>query len=154
MRSVRTSLFILSLGMSVAAVFLTAFSAFAGAPAAPAKVTGKPTTTASGLKYYVLAPGKGAVVAKSGNQVKVHYTGWLTDGKKFDSSLDRGEPIQFALGVGQVIKGWDEGVTGMKIGEKRQLQIPAALGYGARGAGGAIPPNADLIFDVELVAVN
>jgi FKBP-type peptidyl-prolyl cis-trans isomerase FkpA len=122
-----------------------------GAPAAPAKVTGKPTTTASGLKYYILKPGKGEV-AKAGQQVSVHYTGWLTNGTKFDSSLDRGEPIEFKLGAGMVIKGWDEGVAGMKIGEKRQLQIPAALGYGASGAGGVIPPNADLIFDVELVA--
>jgi FKBP-type peptidyl-prolyl cis-trans isomerase len=123
-----------------------------GAPAAPAKVTGKPTVTASGLKYYVLKKGTGAV-AKSGDNVRVHYTGWLTDGKKFDSSLDRGEPIEFPLGQGRVIKGWDEGVAGMKVGEKRQLQIPAALGYGDRGAGGVIPPNADLIFDVELVGV-
>jgi len=127
-------------------------AASAAAPAAPAKVTGKPTTTAYGLKYYVLAPGKG-VVAKAGAQVKVHYTGWLTDGKKFDSSLDRGEPIEFKLGAGHVIKGWDEGVAGMKIGEKRQLQIPSKLGYGPSGAGGVIPPNADLVFDVELVAV-
>ncbi len=122
-----------------------------GAPAAPSKVTGKATTTASGLKYYVLKAGTGAV-AKAGQEVKVHYTGWLTDGKKFDSSLDRGEPIAFRLGAGMVIKGWDEGVAGMKIGEKRQLQIPPALGYGASGAGGVIPPNAELIFDVELVS--
>jgi FKBP-type peptidyl-prolyl cis-trans isomerase len=108
--------------------------------------------TPSGLKYYQLKKGTGAV-AKAGDTVRVHYTGWLTDGKKFDSSLDRGEPIEFPLGQGRVIKGWDEGVAGMKIGEKRQLQIPAALGYGDRGAGGVIPPNADLIFDVELVGV-
>lgn len=148
LRVSQSSLFALSL------VTLTPALSLAGAPAAPAKVTGKPVTTPSGLKYYVLAPSKSTVVAKTGNKVKVHYTGWLTDGKKFDSSLDRGEPIEFAVGTGQVIKGWDEGITGMKVGEKRQLQIPAALGYGARGAGGAIPPNADLIFDVELVAVN
>jgi FKBP-type peptidyl-prolyl cis-trans isomerase len=123
----------------------------AEAPAAPAKVTGKPTVTPSGLKYYVLKKGSGAV-AKAGDQVKVHYTGWLTDGKKFDSSLDRGEPIDFKLGAGNVIKGWDEGVAGMKVGEKRQLQIPPKLGYGERGAGGVIPPNAELIFDVELVS--
>jgi FKBP-type peptidyl-prolyl cis-trans isomerase len=124
----------------------------AEAPAAPAHVTGKPTVTPTGLKYYVLKMGTGPTAAK-GSQVQVHYTGWLTNGKKFDSSLDRGEPIDFKLGAGMVIKGWDEGVAGMKVGEKRQLQIPAKLGYGERGAGGVIPPNADLIFDVELVAV-
>lgn len=125
----------------------------AEAPAAPAKVTGKPIATPSGLKYYVLKKGSGTV-AKAGDQVKVHYTGWLTNGKKFDSSLDRGEPIDFKLGAGMVIKGWDEGVAGMKVGEKRQLRIPAKLGYGERGAGGVIPPNADLIFDVELVSTH
>jgi FKBP-type peptidyl-prolyl cis-trans isomerase FkpA len=120
---------------------------------APAKVKGKPVTTASGLKYWDLKKGTGAV-AKAGDTVKVHYTGWLTEGKKFDSSLDRGEPLAFKLGAGMVIRGWDEGVAGMKVGGKRQLHIPAELGYGARGAGDAIPPNAELIFDVELVAAN
>jgi FKBP-type peptidyl-prolyl cis-trans isomerase len=119
----------------------------------PSKTAGKPVTTPSGLKYWELKKGTGAV-AKSGDPVKVHYTGWLTDGKKFDSSVDRGEPFAFKLGAGMVIKGWDEGVAGMKVGGKRQLRIPPDLGYGARGAGGVIPPNAELIFDVELLGVN
>jgi FKBP-type peptidyl-prolyl cis-trans isomerase len=94
--------------------------------------------------------GTGAT-AVAGNPVRVHYTGWLTSGEKFDSSVDRGQPFSFPLGAGQVIKGWDEGVAGMKVGGKRQLRIPPELGYGARGAGGVIPPNATLIFDVELL---
>jgi FKBP-type peptidyl-prolyl cis-trans isomerase FkpA len=110
-------------------------------------------TTPSGLKYDDLAVGSGAE-AKAGRTVSVHYTGWLTDGKKFDSSKDRGQPFQFALGAGQVIKGWDEGVQGMKIGGRRKLTIPPGLGYGARGAGTVIPPNATLIFEVELLGVN
>ncbi len=118
----------------------------------PTKVTGKPTTTASGLQYWEIAAGKGAA-AVAGKQVKVHYTGWLTNGKKFDSSVDRGQPLEFPLGAGSVIKGWDEGVAGMKVGGKRQLRIPPELAYGAGGAGGVIPPNATLIFDVELVDV-
>ena len=117
---------------------------------------GKMTTTASGLKYEDTKVGTGAV-AESGKTVFVHYTGWLNEGgkkgKKFDSSLDRGQRFSFALGARQVIKGWDEGVAGMKVGGTRTLFIPAALGYGARGAGSAIPPNADLIFDVELFEV-
>ena len=120
--------------------------------ASPTKVTGKPTTTSSGLQYWDIAVGTGAT-AVAGKAVKVHYTGWLTDGKKFDSSVDRGQPFQFSLGAGQVIKGWDEGVAGMKVGGKRQLRIPPELGYGPRGAGGVIPPNATLIFDVELLDV-
>lgn len=110
-------------------------------------------TTPSGLIYEELVVGSGAV-ARAGSGVRVHYTGWLTTGTKFDSSLDRGEPFGFSLGRGQVIAGWDEGVEGMKIGGKRKLTIPPALGYGAYGAGGVIPPNATLVFEVELLAVD
>jgi FKBP-type peptidyl-prolyl cis-trans isomerase FkpA len=113
-------------------------------------------TTASGLQYLDTVEGSGAE-AVAGNKVKVHYTGWLfndgTQGAKFDSSKDRGDPFVFKLGAGMVIKGWDEGVAGMKVGGARTLIIPAALGYGARGAGGVIPPNATLKFDVELLGV-
>jgi hypothetical protein len=116
----------------------------------PTKVSGPPRTTASGLQYWDIVVGTGAT-AVAGNPVRVHYTGWLTSGEKFDSSVDRGQPFSFPLGAGQVIKGWDEGVAGMKVGGKRQLRIPPELGYGARGAGGVIPPNATLIFDVELL---
>ena len=111
-------------------------------------------TTPSGLQYEDTVVGNGDE-AKSGHHVHVHYTGWLYNdgqqGAKFDSSRDRGQPFAFSLGAGQVIKGWDEGVAGMKIGGQRTLIIPAALGYGARGAGGVIPPNATLKFDVELL---
>ena len=96
--------------------------------------------------------GTGAVAAK-GHRVKVHYTGWLTDGQKFDSSLDRGQPFGFELGRGQVIAGWDQGVAGMRVGGKRKLTVPPELGYGARGYPGAIPPNATLVFEVELLGV-
>jgi FKBP-type peptidyl-prolyl cis-trans isomerase FkpA len=118
----------------------------------PTKTNGKPKTTGSGLQYWEIVAGKGAT-AVAGKEVKVHYTGWLTDGKKFDSSVDHGQPFVFPLGAGRVIKGWDEGVAGMKVGGKRQLRIPPELGYGARGAGRVIPPNATLIFDVELLDV-
>lgn len=109
--------------------------------------------TDSGLKYEDLTVGDGAT-ATEGQQVTVHYTGWLDDGTKFDSSHDRNDPFQFSLGKGMVIKGWDEGVSGMNIGGKRKLTIPADLGYGASGAGGVIPPNATLIFDVELLGLD
>jgi len=111
------------------------------------------TTTPSGLIIDDLSVGQGAAAA-AGQQVKVHYTGWLTDGTKFDSSKDRNDPFDFPLGAGRVIKGWDEGVQGMKVGGRRKLTIPPALGYGARGAGGVIPPNATLVFEVELLGVN
>jgi FKBP-type peptidyl-prolyl cis-trans isomerase len=107
-------------------------------------------TTESGLTYLDMTVGTGRL-AELGDTASVHYTGWLADGKKFDSSVDRKEPFSFRLGAGQVIKGWDEGVMGMKIGGKRKLTIPPQLGYGERGAGGVIPPNATLTFDVELL---
>jgi len=123
-----------------------AFAGNAGAPEAEWK------KNASGLEIQELKLGEGAE-AKAGATVDVHYTGWLLDGTKFDSSVDRGKPFSFHLGAGEVIRGWDEGVAGMKVGGKRKLRIPAELGYGARGAGGVIPGNATLIFDVELLGV-
>jgi len=118
---------------------------------APTKVTGDGVKTASGLQYWDIKVGTGAE-AKNGDHVKVHYTGWLTSGKKFDSSVG-GQPFEFTIGKGDVIKGWEEGVTGMKIGGKRQLRIPPDLAYGQRGYPGAIPPNATLIFDIQLLGV-
>ena len=117
------------------------------------------TTTPNGLQYDDVVPGTGAT-AQAGQSVTVHYTGWLHDpaapngrGKKFDSSVDRNEPFEFDLGAGMVIRGWDEGVQGMQVGGTRVLTIPPELGYGARGAGGVIPPNATLVFDIEVVGV-
>ena len=109
-------------------------------------------TTTSGLRYEDVVLGTGAA-AKAGDKVQVHYTGWLTDGTKFDSSLDRGSPFAFSLGKGQVIKGWDEGVSGMQVGGKRKLTIPPGLAYGSRGVGGVIPANAELVFEVELLKI-
>jgi FKBP-type peptidyl-prolyl cis-trans isomerase len=137
-------------------VLLLSVAVLAQAPSAgPTNVKGKKgTLRPSGLRYWEIEEGSGEV-AKSGMKVKVHYTGWLQNGKKFDSSVDRGTPIEFPLGAGRVIRGWDEGIVGMKVGGKRQLHIPPDLGYGARGAGnGVIPPDATLIFDVELVDAN
>ncbi|WP_153115438.1 FKBP-type peptidyl-prolyl cis-trans isomerase [Rhodocyclus tenuis] len=110
------------------------------------------TTTASGLQIEEVTVGEGAV-AEAGNTVSVHYTGWLTDGTKFDSSRDRNDAFAFPLGARRVISGWDEGVAGMRVGGVRKLTIPPTLGYGARGAGGVIPPNATLVFEVELLGV-
>lgn len=118
----------------------------------PPPATGDTVTTDSGLQYIVIRPGEGPR-PQSGQQVRVHYTGWLTDGSKFDSSIDRGDPFAFPLGQGRVIRGWDEGVALMQVGEKRRLIIPPQLGYGERGAGGVIPPGATLIFDVELLGI-
>ncbi len=110
------------------------------------------TTTSSGLIFEDASVGSG-VAAALGQTVSVHYTGWLTDGTKFDSSKDRNEPFEFPLGAGYVIRGWDEGVQGMQVGGVRKLTIPPELGYGARGAGGVIPPNATLVFEVELLDI-
>jgi FKBP-type peptidyl-prolyl cis-trans isomerase len=119
---------------------------------APTKVTGDGVKTDSGLQYWDIKVGTGEA-AKDGSHVKVHYTGWLTTGRKFDSSVDANQPYEFTLGKGEVIKGWDEGVAGMKVGGKRQLRIPPDLAYGAEGHPKVIPPNATLIFDVQLLTV-
>jgi FKBP-type peptidyl-prolyl cis-trans isomerase len=139
-------------GAAVALAILAVSTPAGRSDAADNKVIEMP----DGLKYTDTKTGDGAA-AHAGNKVSVHYTGWLSDngakGKKFDSSVDRGQPFQFTLGAKQVIAGWDEGVAGMKVGGTRTLTIPPELGYGARGAGGVIPPNATLIFDVELLQV-
>jgi peptidylprolyl isomerase len=140
---------LMKLVMCAVVLTVAAGPAFAAKDEAKA---GKTVTTASGLKYIDVVVGKGASPA-AGKQVKVHYTGTLDNSTKFDSSVDRREPFTFVIGVGQVIPGWDEGVMTMKVGGKRKLIIPAKLGYGARGAGSVIPPNATLHFDVELLEV-
>jgi FKBP-type peptidyl-prolyl cis-trans isomerase len=117
-----------------------------------AQAAGQTVTTESGLQYVDLTMGQGRQ-AELGDTATVHYTGWLANGTKFDSSLDRKEPFKFRVGAGQVIKGWDEGVMGMKVGGKRKLIIPPDLGYGSRGAGNVIPPNATLTFEVELLGL-
>jgi FKBP-type peptidyl-prolyl cis-trans isomerase len=149
----------------IAAIVLTTFAVFAQTPAqkpkiqavrpntnAPTKVTGDGVKTESGLQYWDIKLGLGPL-AKTGDHVKVHYTGWLTTGKKFDSSVDANQPFDFTLGQSEVIKGWDEGVAGMKVGGKRQLRIPPELAYGEAGHPPQIPPNATLIFDVQLLSV-
>jgi FKBP-type peptidyl-prolyl cis-trans isomerase len=143
--------------LALTAVFVLAQSTAGKSTApntnAPTKVTGDGVKTASGLIYWDIRVGNGDV-AKEGSHVRVHYTGWLTSGKKFDSSVDAGKPFDFTIGNGEVIKGWEEGVAGMRVGGKRQLRIPPGLGYGADGTpGGPIPPNATLIFDIRLLGV-
>jgi FKBP-type peptidyl-prolyl cis-trans isomerase FkpA len=145
---------LIHVGVAAAALVLSSITApFAVAQGA----SGKMTELADGLKYTDTTVGTGAE-ATPGHKVSVHYTGWLYEhdkkGKKFDSSVDRGQPFEFTLGAKQVIRGWDEGVAGMKVGGKRTLIIPPDLGYGSRGAGGVIPPNATLTFDVELLKVD
>jgi peptidylprolyl isomerase len=149
----RTALSALGAALAAAGILTT------GARRATAQTPGSTMTTPSGLKIIDSKVGTGAT-PKRGQICVMHYTGWLYDetakdhhGKKFDSSVDRNEPFEFPIGQGQVIAGWDEGVASMKVGGKRTLIIPAKLGYGTRGAGGVIPPNATLVFDVELIGV-
>jgi FKBP-type peptidyl-prolyl cis-trans isomerase len=147
---------LLTLAISASALLIHAQQKAAPAnkasTAAPTPVTGDPVVTKSGLKYWDIKVGDGAEAVR-GKTVRVHYTGWLTNGKKFDSSVDRGQPFEFRLGAGEVIRGWDEGVAGMKVGGKRQLNIKPELGYGAQGYPPVIPPRSTLVFDVELLAV-
>ena len=143
--------------IALTAVFVLAQSAAKKSAApntnAPTKVAGDGVKMPSGLVYWDIRVGNGEA-AKEGSHVRVHYTGWLTNGKKFDSSVDAGKPFDFTIGNGEVIKGWEEGVVGMRIGGKRQLRIPPTLGYGAEGTpGGPIPANATLIFDIQLLGV-
>jgi FKBP-type peptidyl-prolyl cis-trans isomerase len=151
--------------VGIAVFLITAAAVYAQTPAhrptrvvrtntnAPTKVTGDGVKTESGLQYWDLKVGTGDE-AKAGSHVKVHYTGWLATGKKFDSSVDANQPYEFTLGKSEVIKGWDEGVAGMKVGGKRQLRIPPELAYGETGHPPQIPQNATLIFDVQLLAIS
>lgn len=153
MTMTKTAIAIAILVALTAAVLAAQTAARKPNTSAPTKVTGDGVKTPSGLIYWDIRVGNGEV-AKEGSHVRVHYTGWLTNGKKFDSSVDAGKPFDFTIGNGEVIKGWEEGVAGMRVGGKRQLRIPPALGYGAEGTpGGPIPPNATLIFDVQLLGV-
>lgn len=147
-------------GRAAALIVFTVATTVGLTASAPARVfaqgSGKTMSTASGLQFVDVRVGSGAS-PKSGQICVMHYTGWLYEngskGRKFDSSVDRGQPFEFPIGTGRVIKGWDEGVADMKVGGKRTLIIPPSLGYGARGAGGVIPPNATLMFEVELLAI-
>lgn len=144
---------IIGLVLIIALVALVSWGKKAEAPTnGTTNTTKEEFMITDGLTAEIITEGNGAE-AKPGNTVSVHYTGWLENGAKFDSSVDRGQPFSFTLGTGQVIAGWDQGVSGMKIGEKRKLTIAPELGYGAAGAGSVIPPNATLVFEVELLAI-